>query len=195
MPTSEGKFKIDESLKYLCSLGGGQFSCPSTHSCLSDTDAVLRAVGVDSSDSISGLLRFHNIYQTIIYIVQIQSFDDWVDTFMLLKSSDTQLLLVLAVFGLSSMSAIIMQGLIISNYCSNLSIIKNKEVGSPHQIFLKDQFKAIEGLTVSLAAYMKAVGPTDQNLPKFEKKRSCREKLRDWLLDLFSPMEQVFADD
>ena len=128
--TSKGFYKVNDSLKYICNQNNNGFTCPSENLCLSVNVMKNNGLKIDMRDLYSDSLNFDSIPQVIVYLFKMLTYDGWSDSYIILMSSDINKLILILIFMPPIILSILMHGLIISNFFSQINKIKNKEVGN-----------------------------------------------------------------
>lgn len=181
-------YKIDDSLIYICRPNHPKYSCPPTHECLNNYAPELIEKGSFIADKVKGELSFVNIYTTTVYMLTLQSFDSWSQVLNLLVSSGIGNTMLIIIFIMGVFVSLVMKGIIVANYCSNISKAKNRD------IFLKEHLKALQELGRPLASFIEAVDSLNhKNLLSKLTLRPTRGlfAVRAFLRDLFRPVEIV----
>lgn len=126
--TAEGHYKINDTLNYLCDYSPDLPSCPTGSLCLSNSSPILRQAGIDNRDLSAGALAFDNIFECMVYLFKILTYDSWSSVMMLLVNSNYNGWMLTALFAIVIVLSAIIHGLIIANFLNTALKIKNKKV-------------------------------------------------------------------
>jgi hypothetical protein len=126
--TADGLYKINDELNFICNPLDTGVSCPEGNVCLSGTSSILKAVGEDPRDKWTTILVFNNIFETMVYLIKILTYDNWSRVILKMVNSEYQGWLVTILFIPVLVLSVIIHGLIIANFLNTALKLKNKKV-------------------------------------------------------------------
>jgi hypothetical protein len=126
--TAGGFYKVNEELNFLCNPIDPISVCPDDHICLSNSSDILKSIGIDPQDRWTDILGFNNVFECVVYLLKILTYDNWSKVMLILLNSEYQGWLVVALFTPVIVLSVIIHGLIIANYLNTALKLRNKKV-------------------------------------------------------------------
>jgi hypothetical protein len=137
----------------VCDTRNPLYLCSDESVCLYNTSPEVVEKGIDINDIFADQIAFNNIYETIVYIFRVLTYDNWSDIFILFISSDLNTIILLFLFLPSVILSIIIHGLIIATFFNTISKLKNSSMN------LGNQYKAAENIAFNLMRFISSVEP------------------------------------
>lgn len=144
--TSEGFYKIDERQLFVCSKTDPSYLCPTNQECLSTQDVSLLGKQMDSTDLETNFYGFDNIGLTLLYLIQVGTFDRWWTVFFALQYSQYSSLMINFIYCLTLVVSLIIHGFLIANFMDSIVVVKKKDQS------IGKEYMNLQSLTSKFAA-------------------------------------------
>jgi hypothetical protein len=131
---------------FVCSTKDPLYACSQNQLCLSTNDIKSLGKEMDSTDLETLYYGFDNIGLTLMYLIQVGTFDRWWTVFLTLQYSEYSSLMINFIYILTLVTSLIIHGFLIANFMDSIILVKKKD----HNI--GKEYRHLQSLTSKFTA-------------------------------------------